>query len=131
MTHGDRYRIGFDIGGTFTDFAMLDTRTGGLRVYKTLTTPAAPAVGALDGLRAFLDQEKVPSSNVGHMIHGTTLVANALIERRGALVGLITTRGFRDTLEIRTEQRYEIYDLFLKYPEPLVPRYLRRGVQER
>jgi N-methylhydantoinase A/oxoprolinase/acetone carboxylase beta subunit len=134
MTHGDQLlnkRIGFDIGGTFTDFAMLDVASGSLQVYKTLTTPAAPAVGALDGLRAFLQRENVPAESVGHLIHGTTLVANALIERRGARVGLITTRGFRDTLEIRTEQRYEIYDLFLPYPEPLVPRYLRRGVRER
>ncbi|MDQ3809555.1 MAG: hydantoinase/oxoprolinase family protein [Chloroflexota bacterium] len=124
-------RIGFDIGGTFTDFAMLDPATGGLRIHKTLTTPSAPAVGALDGLRAFLDREAVATHQVSHLVHGTTLVANALIERRGARVGLITTRGFRDTLEIRTEQRYEIYDLFLKYPEPLVPRFLRRGVRER
>jgi N-methylhydantoinase A/oxoprolinase/acetone carboxylase beta subunit len=124
------YRVGFDIGGTFTDFAMLDG-AGGLRVYKTLTTPSAPAVGALDGLRAFLDREAVSAEQVGHIIHGTTLVANALIERRGSRVGLITSGGFRDTLEMRTEQRYEIYDLFLTYPEPLVPRYLRRGIRER
>jgi N-methylhydantoinase A/oxoprolinase/acetone carboxylase beta subunit len=129
--HDNVYRIGFDIGGTFTDFAMLDPTSGGLHVYKTLTTPASPAVGALDGLGAFLQQESVPAACVGHLLHGTTLVANALIERRGARVGLITTHGFRDTLEIRTEQRYEIYDLFLRYPEPLVPRFLRRGVSER
>ena len=125
------YRVGFDIGGTFTDFAMLEVASGDLRIYKTLTTPAAPAEGALDGLRAFLAREGVPAEGVERLIHGTTLVANALIERRGARVGLITTRGFRDTLEMRTEQRYEIYDLFLQYPEPLVPRHLRRGVQER
>jgi N-methylhydantoinase A/oxoprolinase/acetone carboxylase beta subunit len=123
-------RIGFDIGGTFTDFALLDDQ-GNLSVYKTLTTPAAPAAGALDGLQAFLERDQVPMRDVSHLVHGTTLVANALIERRGARVGLITTRGFRDTLEMRTEQRYEIYDLFLKYPDPLVPRYLRRGVAER
>lgn len=131
MTHADGYRIGFDIGGTFTDFAMLDVASGRLQVYKTLTTPAGPANGALDGLRTFLQRENVAAERVGHLIHGTTLVANALIERRGARVGLLTTRGFRDALEIRTEQGYEIYDLFLPYPEPLVPRFLRRGVRER
>ena len=130
MASDKTYRIGFDIGGTFTDFAMLD-ESGALRVFKALTTPADPAAGALDGLRAFLEREGVPAASVSHLTHGTTLVANALIERRGATVGLITTRGFRDTLEIRTEQRYEIYDLFLKYPDPLVPRALRRGVAER
>ncbi len=125
------YRIGLDIGGTFTDFAMLDGGTRRLAVHKVLTTPSDPAAGALDGLRAFLRREGVSAAAVSHLVHGTTLVANALIERRGARVGLITTRGFRDILEIRTEQRYEIYDLFLKYPEPLVPRRLRRGVAER
>jgi N-methylhydantoinase A/oxoprolinase/acetone carboxylase beta subunit len=121
------FRIGIDIGGTFTDFAMLDTATGGLSIYKTLTTPARPAEGALDGMRAFLHREGVAADQVTHVVHGTTLVANALIEQRGARVGLITTRGFRDTLEIRAEQRYEIYDLFPR----LVPRWLRRGVVER
>jgi N-methylhydantoinase A/oxoprolinase/acetone carboxylase beta subunit len=125
------FRVGIDIGGTFTDFAMLDTDTGGMSIYKTLTTPAQPAQGALDGLRAFLQRDGVRADQVTHVVHGTTLVANALIEQRGARVGLITTRGFRDTLEIRTEQRYEIYDLFLRYPDPLVPRWLRRGVAER
>jgi N-methylhydantoinase A/oxoprolinase/acetone carboxylase beta subunit len=125
------YRVGFDIGGTFTDFAMLNLSTGGLHVFKALTTTDAPAVGALDGLQTFLAREGVAPERIGQIVHGTTLVANALIERRGARVGLITTRGFRDSLEIRTEQRYEIYDLFLPYPAPLVPRYLRRGVRER
>lgn len=126
-----QYRIGFDIGGTFTDFAMLDAHTGELRIYKCLTTPAAPAVGALEGMADFLEQEKVAGNQVTHVAHGTTLVANALIERRGAVVGLLTTEGFRDILEIRTEQRYDIYDMFLKYPDPLAPRRLRLGIRER
>ncbi len=125
------YRIGFDIGGTFTDFALLDAQTGSLRFHKVLTTPASPATGALDGLQTFLDRESVTAANVTHVVHGTTLVANALIERKGATVGLITTGGFRDILEMRTEQRYEIYDLFLRYPEPLAPRRLRKGIAER
>jgi 5-oxoprolinase (ATP-hydrolysing) len=131
QTANGNYRIGLDIGGTFTDFAMLDVQTGELRFHKVPTTPSSPATGALDGLRDFLDQEGIAASSITHLVHGTTLVANALIERRGADVGLITTRGFRDILEMRTEQRYEIYDLFLCYPEPLAPRRLRRDVAER
>jgi N-methylhydantoinase A/oxoprolinase/acetone carboxylase beta subunit len=125
------YRIGFDIGGTFTDFALLDARSGQLRFHKVLTTPSSPATGALEGLQAFLGQAGIGAGDVTHLVHGTTLVANALIERTGATVGLITTGGFRDILEMRTEQRYEIYDLFLRYPEPLAPRRLRKGIAER
>jgi 5-oxoprolinase (ATP-hydrolysing) len=125
------YRIGFDIGGTFTDFALLDVQTGALRFHKVLTTPASPAIGALDGLQTFLGQQGISAADVTHLVHGTTLVANVLIERKGATVGLITTGGFRDILEMRTEQRYEIYDLFLRYPEPLAPRRLRKGIAER
>lgn len=125
------YHLGFDIGGTFTDFALVDTASGELKVFKTLTTPENPARGALSGIRDFLAQEGLRHAGISNMIHATTLVANTLIEHRGALVGLITTRGFRDILEIRTEQRYDIYDLFLRYPPPLSPRYLRRGVEER
>lgn len=125
------YQLGFDIGGTFTDFAMLDSNTGGIEVFKVLTTPDDPARGALTGIREFLASRSVKYDEVTNIIHATTLVANTLIERKGALVGLITTAGFRDILEIRTEQRYDIYDLFLRYPPPLAPRYLRRGVEER
>ncbi len=130
-TPSSQFRLGFDIGGTFTDFAMLDAATGELRIYKSLTTPAQPAVGSLEGMRAFLTRDGIGGAQVSHVAHGTTLVANALIERKGARVGLLTTQGFRDILEIRTEQRYDIYDLFLKYPDPLVARRLRRGVAER
>lgn len=125
------FRIGFDIGGTFTDFSLLNGETGELSVFKALTTPATPAIGALDGLRTFLERDAVAAEAVTHVAHGTTLVANALIERRGARIGLITTQGFRDILAIGSEQRYDIYDLFLKYPDPLVPRALRRGIRER
>ncbi len=126
-----RYRIGFDIGGTFTDFVLLDTKAGTVRLHKCLTTPRDPSEGALAGLAELLAAAGIGLASVGEIVHGTTLVTNALIERRGASLGLITTAGFRDILEMGTEQRYDIYDLFLQFPEPLVPRRLRLEVPER
>ncbi len=123
--------LGFDIGGTFTDFALLDRESGELEIYKALTTPEQPEVGALEGLSTFLQASGLRHEALLNISHGTTLVANTLIERKGALVGLLTTAGFRDILEMRSEQRYAIYDLFLQYPPPLSPRHLRRGVRER
>jgi 5-oxoprolinase (ATP-hydrolysing)/N-methylhydantoinase A len=126
-----RYRLGFDIGGTFTDFVLLDAATGGITLHKCLTTPADPAEGALSGIRAITEQAGIAVSDLSEVLHGTTLVTNALIERRGATTGLLTTRGFRDVLELGIEQRYDIYDLFLKFPEPIVPRRRRIEITER
>ena len=126
-----RYRIGFDIGGTFTDFILLDTADSRIRLHKCLTTPDDPSVGALDGLAEIVAAAGLTLSDVEEIVHGTTLVTNALIECRGAKLGLITTSGFRDILEMGTEQRYDIYDLFLRYPDPLVPRRRRLEVPER
>ena len=125
------YRIGFDIGGTFTDFILLDDRRDEIALHKCLTTPADPSVGALEGLAELVATAGITLSDVTDIVHGTTLVTNALIERRGAKLGLITTAGFRDILEMGTEQRYDIYDLFLQYPAPLVPRRRRIEVPER
>ena len=126
-----RYRIGFDIGGTFTDFILLDAARSEIQLHKCLTTPQDPSIGALHGLGELVANAGIALSDVDEIVHGTTLVTNALIERRGARLGLITTQGFRDILEMGTEQRYDIYDLFLKYPEPLVPRRHRLEVPER
>jgi N-methylhydantoinase A/oxoprolinase/acetone carboxylase beta subunit/N-methylhydantoinase B/oxoprolinase/acetone carboxylase alpha subunit len=131
MTSTARYRIGFDIGGTFTDFILLDTKKSEIRLHKCLTTPNDPSVGALQGLTELLQAAGLSLADIGDVVHGTTLVTNALIERSGARLGLITTRGFRDILEMGTEQRYDIYDLFLKFPDPLVPRRHRLEVAER
>ncbi len=131
MTSTARYRIGFDIGGTFTDFILLDTKQSEIRLHKCLTTPNDPSVGALQGLTELLQAAGLTLADIGDVVHGTTLVTNALIERSGARLGLITTRGFRDILEMGTEQRYDIYDLFLKFPDPLVPRRHRLEVAER
>ena len=126
-----RYRLGVDIGGTFTDLVMLDSRNGAIFNEKVLTTPRDPSVGALEGLEKILGRNGARPGQVGHLIHGTTLVANAIIERRGARVALVTTAGFRDILEIGTEWRYDTYDLFMEMPQPLVPRHWRFEVAER
>jgi 5-oxoprolinase (ATP-hydrolysing) len=126
-----RYRVGLDIGGTFTDLVLLDDDDGSLALHKVLTTPDDPATGALRGLRELLAGAGAGLDEVGVVLHGTTLVTNAIIERRGRPTGLITTRGFRDVLEMGHEQRYDIYDLFLRYPDPIVPRRHRLELDER
>ena len=124
-------RIGIDIGGTFTDFLLVDSVTGSFAVHKALTTPHDPSLAVLDGLRTLLGSTGVAPSAVTQIVHGTTLVTNALIERKGAVTGLLTTKGFRDAVEIGREHRYDLYDLFIDLPEPLVPRYLRLEIDER
>jgi 5-oxoprolinase (ATP-hydrolysing)/N-methylhydantoinase A len=124
-------RIGVDIGGTFTDFVLLDESDSRIRLYKHLTTPDDPAIGALAGLAELVEAEGIDLGEVREIVHGTTLVTNALIERRGATLGLLTTAGMRDVLELGVEQRYDIYDLFLTFPTPLVPRRRRLEIPER
>jgi N-methylhydantoinase A len=126
-----RYRAGVDIGGTFTDLLLLDEHTGEMVIGKILTTPGDPSVAVIQGLQALLAERQLDPATVAATIHGTTLITNAIIERKGAKTGLITTQGFRDALEIGREKRYDIYDIFLENPEPLVPRALRREVGER
>ena len=122
-------RLGVDIGGTFTDVVL---EKGG-RVFSTkvLTTYAAPEDAIIDGMHQVCAKAKVSPSQIDQIIHGTTLATNALIERRGAKTALITTEGFRDVIEMRTESRFEQYDLNLNLPEPLLPRQMRFTVAER
>ena len=131
MTAHMRWRVGFDIGGTFTDFILYDGEQSEVTLHKALTTPHDPSRAALEGLTELLAMRGLAFADVSEMVHGTTLVTNAVIERKGAQLGLITTRGFRDILEMGTEQRYDIYDLFVAFPEPLAPRNLRLEVEER
>jgi len=126
-----RYRAGIDIGGTFTDLVLLDDATGERAVGKVLTTPEDPSEAVEKGLVELLEQEGVAASQLETIIHGTTLVTNALIERKGARTALLTTEGFRDAVAIGTEHRYDMYDIFIEKPDPLVPRSLRYGVRER
>jgi N-methylhydantoinase A len=125
------YRLGCDIGGTFTDFVLLNDKTGELTINKCLTTPKDPSDAVVQGIRELA--VKVPGfvEKLDEVIHGTTLVINAIIERKGARTGLITTKGFRDVLELGREIRYAPYDIFSEYPKPLVPRRFRFEVDER
>ena len=124
------YRVGIDIGGTFTDMLWVG-EDGAAVIGKTLTTPGDPSLAVENALRPALDQGSVKTGERGTLIHGTTLVTNALIERKGAPTALLTTAGFRDAVEIGREHRYELYDLNLELPKPLVPRHLRFDVPER
>jgi len=125
------WRLGCDIGGTFTDFVLLDETSGAFTVEKVLTTPADPSEAVDDGVGKLLARHPGFVANTEHVIHGTTLVINAVIERKGARTAVIATRGFADILEMRREIRYDIYDIGAVYPTPLVERNSRREVTER
>ena len=130
---GARARLAADIGGTFTDIALevFDDDAPVLHTAKVLTTADAPADGVLDGVRSVLSEASVAPGEVEVFIHGTTLATNALIERRGARTALLTTQGIRDSVEMAHENRFEQYDLYMRRPEPLVPRNRRIGIPER
>ncbi len=122
-------RLGADIGGTFTDVVL--EAGGAVTSVKLLTTHAAPEEAVVEGLGRVCREAGVAPSRLAQVIHGTTLATNALIERRGARTALVTTQGFRDVIEMRTESRFEQYDLNLSLPEPLIPRQRRLTVAER
>lgn len=125
------YRLGCDIGGTFTDFVLVNNKTGVFYTNKCLTTPSDPSDAVEQGIRELNEIRPGFMERVEEVIHGTTLVINAIIERKGAKTGLITTKGFRDVLELGREIRYDAYDIFSEYPEPVVPRALRLEIDER
>ena len=125
------YRLGCDIGGTFTDFVLLNDRTGELHIHKCLTTPRDPSDAVEAGIVDLGGRIEGFVGELDEVIHGTTLVINSIIERKGARTGLITTKGFRDVLELGREIRYAPYDIFAEFPAPLVPRRLRLEVDER
>ena len=123
--------LGIDIGGTFTDLVILDPSDGRAVIWKESTTPDDPSRGAMLGLARLLEKGGIAPASIGRVVHATTLFTNALIERKGAATGLLTTAGFADVLEIGRERKYELYDLFLEMPKPLVPRPWRREAIER
>ena len=125
------YSLGIDIGGTFTDLVIHDHDTGRRWGSKVLTTHADPQQGVVAGVRTILAESGLDPRSIGRVVHATTLFTNALIERKGAPTGLLITAGFRDMLEIGRERKYELYDLYIEKPEPLVPRHLRLEVSER
>ena len=127
-------RLGVDIGGTFTDVVLETSDHNGLVKQfsiKVLTTYIAPENAIIDGMQQVCREAGIQPAQIGQIIHGTTLATNALIERRGAKTALITTQGFRDVIEMRSESRFEQYDLNLVLPEPLLPRQQRYTVEER
>ncbi|MCA8929032.1 MAG: hydantoinase/oxoprolinase family protein [Alphaproteobacteria bacterium] len=125
------WRIGVDIGGTFTDVAMIEEATGRIGIAKTPTTPDDFGRGVLNGLNEALAKYGLPAADVTLLSHATTVVTNALLENKGARIALVTTRGFRDVLELRRSARADLYDLFQDPPAVLVPRHRRLEVTER
>jgi N-methylhydantoinase A/oxoprolinase/acetone carboxylase beta subunit len=125
------YRLGCDIGGTFTDFVLLNDQTGEIKINKCLTTPSDPSDAVEQGMKELEQNAPGFIGELDEVIHGTTLVINSIIERKGATTGLITTKGFRDVLEIGREIRYAPYDTFAEFPKPLIPRRFRLEVDER
>ncbi|MEL0020985.1 MAG: hydantoinase/oxoprolinase family protein, partial [Rickettsiales bacterium] len=126
-----RIRVGVDVGGTFTDFVLVDEKRDLIFTGKRLTTPDDPSVAITEGLERLVEEAGTGIPELDAVVHGTTLVANTMIERKGARIGLITTKGFRDSLEMGKEIRYDLYDLFFEKPKPLAPRYLRFEIDER
>ena len=131
MSARQRYSLGVDIGGTFTDVAIFDADTGRQFSRKVLTTHGDPAQAVVDGVGEIVTDLALDVSAFHRLVHATTLFTNALIERKGACTGLMMTRGFSDVLEIGRERKYELYDLQIKKPQPLAPRNLRAEVSER
>src|SRR5205085_418807 len=128
LVTAERIRVGIDVGGTFTDFVLVDELRDLIYTGKRLTTSHDPSEAILGGLERLLREAGTDADQLHSLVHGTTLVANTIIERTGARVGLVTTRGFRDSLEMGREIRYDLYDLALEPPRPLVGRPLRREV---
>jgi len=131
MISASGFRVGCDIGGTFTDLVLLDEKTGTIHIGKRLTTPEDPSIAMLAGLAAFDETAPQYSRTTTRVAHASTLVANTIIERKGARTALLTTLGFRDVLELRRYVRVSTYELFADPPSPLVPRHWRMPVTER
>ena len=130
MSTNNNFRIGVDIGGTFTDIVAVRENSGEKFNGKVLTTPMNPSEGVLQGVSEIIKKHNINPENC-RIIHGTTLVANAVIERKGVETALLTTEGFKDVLEIGREWRYDLFSLDLEMPNPIVPRHLRFEIKER
>src|SRR5690349_24347653 len=126
--HNDRIRIGVDTGGTFTDFVF--EKNGSLNLFKLPSTPSDPSQAITDGLKRICDECEVTFNQI-EVVHGTTVGTNALLQRRGARVALVTTKGFEDVLVIGRQARPELYNLNAIKPPPLVDDELRLGIRER
>src|SRR5262249_21492011 len=125
------YRIGVDVGGTFTDFTIANAVTGDNLYFKVPSTPADPSAAIVDGIAQILGIHGIAPAAISYIGHGTTVATNMVIERRGVPTALVTTKGFRDVLAIGRQTRPALYDTSIRKPEPLVERYRRREVDER
>ena len=125
------YRLGVDIGGTFTDIALIDEATGQIYTGKVSSTPQDPSGGFMEAVQRLLAKQQIAAQDVAYIVHGTTVATNAIIEGKVAPTGFITTEGFRDMLEIARQIRPTLYDLQFEKPRPLVPRHRCFGVPER
>ena len=126
-----RYRLGVDVGGTHTDLVLLDTVTGELSVEKVASTPKNPAIGVLEGMANFI-AKGIPPSQIGFFAHGTTITTNALLEMRGAKVGLLITQGYRAVQEVQNQARDgNLFDYFYSKPVPIAPQSLTKEIPER
>ncbi|MFM7417116.1 MAG: hydantoinase/oxoprolinase N-terminal domain-containing protein, partial [Alphaproteobacteria bacterium] len=123
--------LGVDIGGTFTDLVVLDTDSRKVVSTKVLTTPQDPNQAVIAGISELFGKHGLAQDHVVRVVHATTLFTNALVQRQGAQVGFLTTAGFADTLELRRERKFELYDLGIRMPQPLVPADRRLEIQER
>ena len=128
---GGRYRMGVDVGGTFTDIVLVEEATGEILTAKVATVPRDPSEGCIKGIDKALSRYRLSPDQLSFIVHGTTIATNTIIEAKGAKAGLITSEGFRDVLEIAYQTRPKLYDLFFERPKPLIPRYLCMGVPER
>ena len=131
MNQTGQFQLGIDIGGTFTDFSLSGREFNHLYVHKQLNTPDDPLQSVCEGLGTLLSKAGVQLSAISRITHATTLIANAVLERKGDATGMLCTRGFISALDIGREQRYDLYDMRIRYPEPLVPLPRRREIDER
>lgn len=131
MSAGPRYRLGVDVGGTHTDLVLLDVDSGNLMVEKVPSTPANPALGVLDGINRFVARG-IAAAQIGFFAHGTTITTNALLEMRGAKVGLLITKGFRAVQDVQMQARdVNLFDYFFSRPQPIAPQSMTREIPER
>ena len=125
------YKLSVDVGGTFTDIVVFDDKAKKTYVTKVSSTPQDYSIGIEEGIQKISAAYQIPVAEINYFIHGTTVATNALLERKGAKTALITTKGFRDVLEIGRQKRPDLYNFWVKRPEPPIPRYLVFEIDER
>jgi len=124
-------RVGVDIGGTFTDLVLYDTEAKQLALHKVLTTPENPAEAVLTGITELVEKAGIKAGDLDDVTYGTTVATNAILDRKGPPTALLTTEGFRDILLIQRQARYDLFDLFIDKPRPLLQRRAIHEVRER